>query len=165
MSTEAIIALGGNLGNRAENLRAALLELAAHPDIELLGSSSFYESHALTVSGTDQTKPNYLNAVAKISTGLDPVALLETLNRLEAEAGRNRSERWESRTLDLDIITFGDLAIDTAALTIPHPAAQERAFVLVPWAELDPEAELVGHGFVGELAKRFQGEVWVYEEN
>ena len=165
MSTEAIIALGGNLGNRAENLRAALLELAAQSNIELLGSSSFYESHALTLSGTDQTKPNYLNAVAKISTELDPVALLGTLNRLEAEAGRHRTERWESRTLDLDIITFGDLAIDTEDLTIPHPRAQERAFVMVPWAELDPDAELVGHGFVSELAKRFQGEVWVYEEN
>jgi 2-amino-4-hydroxy-6-hydroxymethyldihydropteridine diphosphokinase len=123
------------------------------------------ESFALTSSGVDKAQPNYLNAVAEIATDLAPHQLLVALNLIEDQFGRVRSERWASRTLDIDIITYGDQAVDSPELVIPHPRAFQRAFVLVPWAQMDSSAVLPGHGLVGKLATEVASEVWTHATN
>jgi 2-amino-4-hydroxy-6-hydroxymethyldihydropteridine diphosphokinase len=160
-----VIALGGNLGDPKANILGALKQIANHPDIELLKSSDLVESFALTSSGVDKAQPNYLNAVAEIATSLTPHELLVALNQIEDQFGRVRSERWASRTLDIDIITYGDEHIDTEDLVIPHPRAFQRAFVLVPWAQMDSSAVLPGHGLVSELATEVASEVWAHATN
>ena len=160
-----MIALGGNLGDPRANILAALKQIADHPDIELLKSSDLVESFALTSSGVDKAQPNYLNAVAEIATDLAPHQLLVALNLIEDQFGRVRSERWASRTLDIDIITYGDQAVDSPELVIPHPRAFQRAFVLVPWAQMDSSAVLPGHGLVGKLATEVASEVWTHATN
>jgi 2-amino-4-hydroxy-6-hydroxymethyldihydropteridine diphosphokinase len=115
----------------------------------------------VTADGVDDTKPNYLNGVVQIQTTLKPKELLEQIHRIETEHGRIRLERWGSRTLDIDIITYGDVLKVGKELTIPHPRAFERAFVLVPWAMLEPDAVLPGHGPVKELAEPMKSEVWL----
>lgn len=165
MSVSAVIALGGNLGDPRANILAALKQIADHPDIELLKSSDLVESFALTSSGVDKAQPNYLNAVAEIATDLAPHQLLVALNLIEDQFGRVRSERWASRTLDIDIITYGDQAVDSPELVIPHPRAFQRAFVLVPWAQMDSSAVLPGHGLVGKLATEVASEVWTHATN
>jgi 2-amino-4-hydroxy-6-hydroxymethyldihydropteridine diphosphokinase len=160
-----VIALGGNLGDPKANILAALKQIADHPDIELLKSSDLVESFALTSSGVDKAQPNYLNAVAEIATDLAPHQLLVALNLIEDQFGRVRSERWASRTLDIDIITYGDQAVDSPELVIPHPRAFQRAFVLVPWAQMDSSAVLPGHGLVGKLATEVASEAWTHATN
>ncbi len=159
-SEQAVIAYGGNLGDVRRTIEAALALIASHPKIELLKQSSLYESHALTPQGIDESKPKYLNGVATLQTSLEPKQLLRFLNEVENHFGRIRTERWASRTLDLDIITFGDRQLEKKNLVIPHPRAKDRAFVLVPWAEVEPEATLPGAGQVSFLASSMQGEVW-----
>lgn len=163
MSTRAIIAFGGNLGDRVENISSALKYLASTEGVEVGKISSLYESHALTTSGVDESKPNYLNGVVEIFTELSAEELLKSLNQIERQLGRVRDQKWESRTVDLDIVVFGDLEQTSELLTIPHPRAHERAFVLVPWAEIDPLATLEGFGSVPLLADKVKSEVWVYE--
>ena len=165
MSVSAVIALGGNLGDPRANILGALTQIQSHPDIELLKSSDLVESFALTSSGVDKAQPNYLNAVAEIATDLAPHQLLVALNLIEDQFGRVRSERWASRTLDIDIITYGDQAVDSPELVIPHPRAFQRAFVLVPWAQMDSSAVLPGHGLVGKLATEVASEVWTHATN
>lgn len=160
MSVPAVIALGGNLGDPRVNILGALKQIENHPDLELVKSSGLVESFAVTSSGVDKSQPNYLNAVAEIATDLNPHELLSALNLIEDQFGRVRTERWASRTLDIDIITFGDEQIDSEDLVIPHPRAQQRAFVLVPWAQMDSEATLPGFGLVRELAAPIASEVW-----
>lgn len=159
-SEKAVIAYGGNLGDVRGTIEAALSLIASNPKIELLEKSSLYESYALTEQGLDESKPRYLNGVALIQTSLKPKQLLRFLNEIENHFGRIRLERWASRTLDIDIITFGDRLIEKKTLVVPHPRARDRAFVLVPWAEIDPDAVLFGVGKVSELAQAFKGEVW-----
>jgi len=165
LSLTAVIALGGNLGDPKANILGALKQIANHPDIELLKSSDLVESFALTSSGVDKAQPNYLNAVAEIATSLTPHELLVALNLIEDQFGRVRSERWASRTLDIDIITYGDRVVDSPELVIPHPRAFQRAFVLVPWAQMDSSAVLPGHGLVSELAAEIASEVWTHATN
>lgn len=159
-NARAVIAYGGNLGEVRSNINAALELIAAHPAIELVSKSSLYESMALTPEGIDPGKPRYLNGVAILDTSLKPKQLLRFLNEVENHFGRIRLQRWASRTLDIDIITFGDLFVEKKTLVIPHPRAKDRAFVLVPWAEIDPTAVLPGAGSVAELARPLSGEVW-----
>jgi 2-amino-4-hydroxy-6-hydroxymethyldihydropteridine diphosphokinase len=156
----AILAIGGNLGKRRKTIRSALKSLAVTPGIKKVICSPLVESAAVTAEGIDETKPNYLNGVVQIQTTLKPKELLEQIRRIETEHGRVRLERWGSRTLDIDIITYGDLLKVGKELTIPHPRAFERAFVLVPWAMLEPEAVLPGHGSVKLLAAPLQDQVW-----
>ena len=163
MKTRAILALGGNLGDRVQTIRDAVLQIDAHPDISVKRQSGLYESFAMTSTGIDQSEPNYLNGVIEVSTSLKPKKLLAALNEVENHFGRVRLERWAARTLDIDIITFGSELIETKSLIIPHPRAFERAFVLVPWAELDPEASLPGHGKVFDLAAKLADQVWKFE--
>ncbi|WP_182046938.1 2-amino-4-hydroxy-6-hydroxymethyldihydropteridine diphosphokinase [Curtobacterium sp. ME26] len=149
--TRAVIALGANLGDRGSTLRAAAQAIAAVPGVRPVASSREVESVALTVDGLDTTKPRYRNAVVVVDTDLTPDALLDALHGIEDDHGRTREVRWGDRTLDLDVVAIDDLRIDTATLTVPHPRAGERAFVLAPWLDADPDAELPGAGPVADL--------------
>ena len=156
-ATDAIVALGANLGDRATTLDAAIAALAALPETRVLAVSRWHESVAHTPQGLDPDKPAYLNGVAHLATQRDPHSLLHELRRIEIDHGRDRSsgaERWGDRTLDLDLIVHGTVRLDTPELTLPHPRAHERDFVLRPWLEVQPQAVLDGHGpIVGILAQ------------
>jgi 2-amino-4-hydroxy-6-hydroxymethyldihydropteridine diphosphokinase len=147
----AILSLGSNLGDREATLRAALDDIAATDGIRLLAVSSFLETAALKPHGIDESAPSYVNAAASVSTTLDPPHLLAALNAIEAKHGRVRAERWGDRTLDIDIVAIDGLEIATDTLTVPHPRAYERRFVLAPWLELDADAVLPGRGRVADL--------------
>jgi 2-amino-4-hydroxy-6-hydroxymethyldihydropteridine diphosphokinase len=115
-------------------------------------ASGLVETPAMKPHGVDLDAPSYLNAVAIIETDLTPEALLAGLNAIEAGHGRVRDERWGDRTLDIDIVSFGDRQQSTPTLTLPHPRSAERAFVIVPWLEVDPDAVLPGIGRVDGLS-------------
>ena len=157
----AVLALGSNLGDRGETLQSAIEQLASHRKIRVLEKSPLVESIAVTESGLDESKPNYLNGVVKIATKLNPEKLLRAIAEIELSHGRVRERRWESRSLDIDIITFENKKQESKNLTLPHPRAHERAFVLVPWSLMDSEAELVGFGKVSELAEPIKSQVWL----
>lgn len=150
--TPVVIALGSNLGESAEMLHDAAIALFGLIDIDAV--SPLVETDP--VGGPDQ--PAYLNAVVTGTTSLAPRALLRFLHDIERAHGRTRDVRWGPRTLDLDLIQYGDPAFNTdvqmddPALTLPHPRAHERAFVLVPWAEADPEGTLRVGGQVRRVA-------------
>ena len=150
-SHSAVIAFGANLGDRAESIRAAAAEIDALPGTSLIILSSLVESAAVKPEGVDLNAPEYLNAVALVETRLEPHALLAALNAIEHAHGRTRHVRWGDRTLDLDIITYDLLEMSDGTLTLPHPRAAERSFVLAPWLEVDPGAALPGRGYVDEL--------------
>lgn len=162
--TPAVLAIGGNLGDRVANIRAAVDLLSATKGIKVRGVSPLVESHALTSAGFDESKPNYINAVLKVDTKLKPKKLLREVRRIESELGRVRIERWGSRTMDIDIVTYGDRVQSKKKLELPHPRAFERAFVLVPWMLLDKDAVLPGHGSVAQLAQSLKDDVWVVSE-
>jgi 2-amino-4-hydroxy-6-hydroxymethyldihydropteridine diphosphokinase len=157
----AVLAIGGNLGKRRKTIRSGLKALAATKGISNVLCSPLVESSAVTEDGVDESKPNYMNGVVQIVTTLKPKELLTEIRRIETEHGRIRLERWGSRTLDIDIITYGDVLKATKELTIPHPRAFERSFVLVPWALLEPQAILPGYGSVAELAEPLKNQVWL----
>ncbi len=140
------IGLGGNLGEPAATLRDALVALDGLPDTRLLRASRLYRTPAWGVTA----QPDFVNAVAIIETTLTPTTLLDQLLRIEREAGRERradgSDRWGPRTLDLDLLLYGDRVIDTPRLKVPHPHLHERVFVLVPLVEIAPETVIPGHG-------------------
>jgi 2-amino-4-hydroxy-6-hydroxymethyldihydropteridine diphosphokinase len=164
----AVLALGSNLGDRGEHLRQAAAELGQVPGIKVQKLSPLVESFAVTLSGIDETRPKYLNAVLLVQTTLKPKELLAACRLIESEHGRVRVEKWGSRTLDVDIITYGTLLKTGKELTIPHPRAYQRGFVLVPWSLADPDAVLPGHGPVAELVEHLpqtpQSKVWVLDE-
>ena len=160
-AVRAILALGGNLGDRKGTIKSAVRALKAAEGVKVIAKSPLVESHAVTASGVDKTRPNYLNGVVEIETDLKPGALLDLVRAIERDHGRVRLERWGSRTLDIDIITYGTLIKAGKRLTLPHPRAFERAFVVVPWALMSADAVLPGHGSVATLAANLQGEVWV----
>jgi 2-amino-4-hydroxy-6-hydroxymethyldihydropteridine diphosphokinase len=157
----AVLALGSNLGDRGETLHSAIEQLGVHPKIRVLEKSPLVESIAVTESGLDESKPNYLNGVVKIATKLSPKKLLEATSQIELSHGRVRERRWESRSLDIDIITYENKKQESKNLTLPHPRAHERAFVLVPWSLMDSEAQLVGFGKVSDLAEPIKNQVWL----
>jgi 2-amino-4-hydroxy-6-hydroxymethyldihydropteridine diphosphokinase len=147
----AILSLGSNLGDRDRNLREAVADIAALAEVTLLGTSGVVETAALKPEGVDNSAPAYLNAIAKIETTLSATDLLARLGEIEVRHGRVREVRWGDRTIDIDIVTFGNLIQDDPALTLPHPRAAERSFVLVPWLQLDARAELPGIGRIDRL--------------
>ncbi|MFZ2859344.1 2-amino-4-hydroxy-6-hydroxymethyldihydropteridine diphosphokinase [Acidovorax sp.] len=128
------IGLGANLGDRQATLRTALTAVAGLPGTRVQRISSLYRSAPVDAGG-----PDYLNAVVQVETTLAPHALLVQLQAIEQAAGRERPYRNAPRTLDLDILLYGDQVIDTPTLTVPHPRMPERAFVLRPLAELAPD--------------------------
>lgn len=129
----AYVALGANLGDAARTLRDALQSLGRAPGIRLVQASSLYRTAPIDSSG-----PDYLNAVAQVATTLAAPALLAALHTIENAAGRERPYRNAPRTLDLDLLLYGSARIDSSTLTVPHPRMWERAFVLVPLAEIAP---------------------------
>lgn len=147
----AVIALGANLGDRGRTLHSAVRDLAEADGVELLAISSLLENPALRPDGIDPTAPPYLNGVALVRTTLAPHELLALLLRIEGAHGRIRTGHWSDRTIDLDLIDYDHRVLDSETLTLPHPRAHERDFVLVPWLQLDPDAELPGRGRVDEL--------------
>jgi 2-amino-4-hydroxy-6-hydroxymethyldihydropteridine diphosphokinase len=149
--SRAVVALGANLGDRGSTLRAAASAIAALPGVRPVASSREVESIAVTLDGPDATKPRYRNAVVVVDTELEPQQLLDALHGIEDANGRTREVRWGDRTLDLDLVAFDELSLDTETLTVPHPRAGERAFVLAPWLDADPDAVLPGAGPVADL--------------
>jgi 2-amino-4-hydroxy-6-hydroxymethyldihydropteridine diphosphokinase len=147
---DTVLALGSNLGDRAGILRGATGAAAAIPGLLVRVASPVYES--APVGGPQQ--PDYLNAVLLAQTTLPPHRLLDQLHAVERAFGRVREVQWGPRTLDIDIITYEGVLSDDPDLTLPHPRAHERAFVLAPWHDADPAAVLPGYGDVAGLLAR-----------
>jgi len=145
----AVISLGSNLGNRLETLQGAIDALEDTPGVRVKAVSPVYETEPWGVAPGSQ--PSYFNAVVVVKTTLPPSSLLERAHAVEEAFHRVRDERWGARTLDVDIITYAGVFSDDPVLTLPHPRAHERAFVLAPWYDLDPEAQLPGRGPVADL--------------
>lgn len=146
---KVVFSLGSNVGDRKRQLQQALQALARIPETALISASSVYETEPVGL--TDQ--PAFLNMVVLGASALTPRVLLDRCRDIESTQGRDRSgPRWGPRTMDIDLICAGSYRLDSADLILPHPRAHERAFVLVPWAEVDPLAVLPGHGKVIDLA-------------
>ena len=151
VSVPAVLALGSNLGDRETTIREAVADLDAADGIRVQELSPLVETPALKLTGVDSTAPAYLNAVVLVDTVLGPHDLLDVVNAVEERHGRVREERWGDRTLDIDIIDYDGRRLDDERLTLPHPRAWERAFVLAPWHAVQPDAELAGHGRIDLL--------------
>ncbi len=147
-STVCYIGLGSNLADPAEQVERAFEFLESVPEISLLSKSSLYRSGAM--GPVDQ--PDYVNAVAKVSTTLDARALLLALQRIECLRGRKRGVRWGPRVLDLDLLVYGDEQIDELRLKVPHPGIAERNFVLLPLLEVAPNLTLPGLGRIADIS-------------
>ncbi|MDI1245300.1 MAG: 2-amino-4-hydroxy-6-hydroxymethyldihydropteridine diphosphokinase [Rhodoferax sp.] len=150
----AYLALGANLGDAQATLRAATVSIAALPATRLVAASSLYRTAPL-----ESTGPDYLNAVMAVATRLNAPELLECLQQIENLAGRERPYRNAPRTLDLDLLLYGHASIDSPALQVPHPRMFERAFVLLPLAEIAPDqvrAEQLG-AVAGQVIERLAG--------
>jgi len=145
----AVISLGGNLGNRLETLQGAVDALEDTPGVRVRSVSPVYETEPWGVPAGSQ--PSYFNAVVLIRTTLPPAALLERGHAIEEAYLRVREERWGPRSIDVDIVAYDGVESDDPVLTLPHPRAHERAFVLVPWYDVDPAARLPGRGPVADL--------------
>lgn len=133
----AFVGLGSNLGDRLGHLRRAVAALSDAPGVRVVAESSVHETEALVLPGSPP-QPAYLNAVVQIETTRPAPDLLALLHGIEAAAGRVRTARWSARTLDLDLLIYGDERIDLPGLTVPHPHLTARRFVLAPLAELAP---------------------------
>ncbi len=149
-AARAYVALGANLGDAPAAVEAAIAELGRLPSTRLAARSSLYRT--APVGYADQ--PDFVNAVAALDTTLTPRALLDALLALEHARGRTRDFPNAPRTLDLDVLLYGAQAVREPGLTIPHPRMHERAFVLVPLAEIAPEIEVPGYGRATDLARR-----------
>ncbi len=143
--TIAVLALGSNLGNRFDYLQSAINALGA--EMNVIAVSPVFQT--APVGGPDQD--DFLNAVVKVDTTLDPHGLLLFINHIEEANGRVRTVHWGPRTLDIDIVTFGNEVLVSDTLTIPHPRAHERAFVLLPWLSIDERAEIPREGSISEI--------------
>ena len=152
-AVEAFIGLGANLGDAHATLEAALTELASLPHTVLQGRSSVYRSAPVDSSG-----PDYLNAVAWLHTRLDARGLLAELQHIEQAHGRERPYPNAPRTLDLDLLLYGEQRIESATLTVPHPRLHERAFVVRPLAEIAPDRVVPGLGHARDLLLRVAGQ-------
>ena len=139
-SVLAYLGLGANLGAASCTIQTAIDALGMSPNITLLGVSSFYASAPVDAPG-----PSYTNAVISIETTLDAMALLQLIQHIEQQHGRERSFRNAPRTLDLDVLWFNNETIDLPQLTVPHPRAHQRAFVLMPWADIAPTDFVLKH--------------------
>jgi 2-amino-4-hydroxy-6-hydroxymethyldihydropteridine diphosphokinase len=145
---DAYIGLGSNLSEPKRQLGSALQALAQLPGTRVRAVSSFYRS--APIGFADQ--PDFVNAVAWVQTALEPRPLLEHLLEIEMRHGRVRARRDGPRTLDLDLLVHGSAKCDESGLTLPHPRMHERAFVMVPLAEISPDFDVAGHGAARELA-------------
>lgn len=154
--TPCVVALGSNLGDREDLAQRALADIRATEGFVIRAASSVRETLALGVDGVDLEAPRYLNQVILLDSAWSPERTLGLLLSIEEAHGRVRGDqgdtkRYANRTLDLDLITYGDRVVQSASLSLPHPRAHERRFVLEPWNEVDPEAVLPGRGPVATL--------------
>jgi 2-amino-4-hydroxy-6-hydroxymethyldihydropteridine diphosphokinase len=150
LAVRTVLAIGSNLGDRLGYLQGGVRTLLADPGLRLVALSPVYTT--APVGGPPQ--PDYLNAVVLANITIPPRELLDRLHEVEAAFARVRLVRWGPRTLDLDIICVAGERSDDPDLTLPHPRAHERAFVLAPWHDVDPDAVLPGHGPVADLLAR-----------
>jgi 2-amino-4-hydroxy-6-hydroxymethyldihydropteridine diphosphokinase len=148
--TRAVLALGSNLGERNDTLTEAVADLVDRPEVRLLAVSPVVQTKAV---GGPAGQPDFLNMVISVETSLEPLELLKHCQAVENKHLRVREVHWGPRTLDVDIIVYGDLESSDPVLTLPHPRAAERAFVLYPWSVIEPSATLNGVR-VGELAAK-----------
>lgn len=146
---KVVYSLGSNLGDRLNNLQGAVDALRDTPDVIVVDVSSVYETDPL---GGPADSPSFLNLVVVAETTLEPRTLLERALAIEDAYGRERGEKWAPRTLDVDLIMVGNTSTDSEDLRLPHPLAKERAFVLLPWLEIDAKGEIPGIGKVADLA-------------
>ncbi|MFP5416970.1 MAG: 2-amino-4-hydroxy-6-hydroxymethyldihydropteridine diphosphokinase [Actinomycetes bacterium] len=144
---QAVFSLGANLGDTIETLQRAVNLIAITPDVLVTDVSAVYRT--APVGKEDQ--PEFHNIVLLAETMLSSDVLLDRIHAIEEALGRVREERWGPRTIDIDLVALGERVRTDERLTLPHPRAHERAFVLVPWLETDPVATLVGHGPVADL--------------
>jgi 2-amino-4-hydroxy-6-hydroxymethyldihydropteridine diphosphokinase len=144
------VGLGSNLGNPESQVKTAIEALAGLPQTYLQDRSSLYRSAPMG----PQDQPDYVNAVVQLSTGLEPEALLDSLHGIEREQGRVRAQHWGPRTLDLDILLYGQGVVATERLKIPHPGIAERSFVLYPLAGINGQLEIPGLGRVQSLLEQ-----------
>jgi 2-amino-4-hydroxy-6-hydroxymethyldihydropteridine diphosphokinase len=144
----SVLSLGSNLGDRLANLQGAVDALADTPDVHVVAVSSVYETSPVD---SPVGSPGFLNAVLIADSTLSVATLLERALAVESAFGRERTSRNAPRTLDVDLVVVGDRLADSEDLRLPHPRAHERAFVLVPWHELDPGASIPGKGKVADL--------------
>ena len=145
---KAVIALGSNLGQPRENMDLAVALLSGATD--LVSTSSYYTTKP--VGGPDQA--DYLNAVCIVESDLPAMDLLSVLQGIEKSLGRERTEHWGPRTIDVDLIQYGSLLSSADELVLPHPRAHERVFVLEPWFEIEPDATLLTHGKIKDLLEQ-----------
>lgn len=150
----AYVAFGANLGDPVASFDFARARLDQLPATDVVAYSSLYRSTPIGVDG----QPDYLNAVIALDTALSPHALLAAMLEIEHEGGRVRAYHQSPRTLDLDLLLYGERSVADAVLQIPHPRMHERAFVLVPLAEIAPDAQVPGHGAVRDLLAGVAGQ-------
>jgi len=147
VSKTAFVGIGSNLGDREDNLRRAVELLSAEDGVEVTGVSEIRETEPV---GPIEQGP-FLNGALRVETDLGPGELLEVLLAVEQHLGRVREERWGPRTIDLDLLLYGDEALDEPGLTVPHPRLHERRFALEPLADLAPSLEIPGRGRISAL--------------
>ena len=145
---KAVVALGANLGNPEEQIELALALLKESTEVQSI--SSLYRTKP--VGGPEQ--PDYINAVCLLESDLPAADLLSLLHGIEKTLGRVRTEHWGPRTIDLDLIQYGNILSSAAELELPHPRAHERRFVLEPWSEIEPDAILLTHGKINDLLEQ-----------
>ncbi|HSS64133.1 MAG TPA: 2-amino-4-hydroxy-6-hydroxymethyldihydropteridine diphosphokinase [Gammaproteobacteria bacterium] len=151
MKTRAFIALGSNLDDPLKRIDAAFLALSELPATQLSKRSPSYRNRAVGPG----RQPDFINAVAKLATDLDPHVLLDAIQDIERAQGRERdAERWAPRIIDLDILLYGDCEMDNGRLTLPHPEMHRRRFVLQPLSDIAPDLEIPGHGSLRDLLRR-----------
>ncbi len=150
MGQRCFIALGANLGDPAATVKAAILALRQLPQTQFIAASSLYRTAPVGL----KHQPDFINAVVELVAVSPAPTLMQSLFAIEADFGRQRSVKNAPRTLDLDLLLYGDLLSDDPQLTLPHPRLHERAFVLAPLAEIAPLLRIPGHGNVGDLLLR-----------
>lgn len=155
MQTQStVIALGANLGAASGAIRQAMCDLDALENVAVKLRSGIYRSKPMTMPDDDESQPDYMNAIVYAEVDYEPLALLDDLQRIESQYGRVRKQRWGARSLDLDMITYGERKIESRRLTVPHPDAYRRCFVLAPLFEIMPDYVIPGYGKVAELLPR-----------
>jgi len=151
---KVVYSIGSNLGDRLNYLQGAVDALRDTPDVIVVDVSSVYETEPV---GGPEDSPAFLNLIVVAETTLEPRTLLERALAIEDAFGRERGEKWAPRTLDVDLIMVGNTTSDTEDLRLPHPLAAERAFVLLPWLEIDAKGEIPNVGSVADLAAAVSG--------